>query len=337
MNVGPLIEQLLAGQDLTTDQAEEIMRHMISGEAPEAVIGGFLIALKSKGATGRELAAFVRAMREASTPLDHDLPQVVDTCGTGGGAASFNISTATAFIIAAAGGRVAKHGNRGVTSSCGSADVLEALGADMDLPLERKASLLHNVGITFLYAPAHHPAMRHVGAARKALGTRTVFNQLGPLANPAGANRQIIGVYDAALLQPMAEALAELGTDRALVVHGEDGLDEVSPVADTKAWRVWRGHAEPADMTLASLGLEPISADSLRPGETAEENGSILREAISDVSSPRFAAILPSAAIALWMSGFAELPVQGVERARDLVASGDVSRKLDEFIEATRR
>lgn len=337
MNVGPLIEQLLAGQDLRTDQAAEIMRHMISGEASDAAIGGVLIALKSKGATGRELAAFVRAMREASTPLDHDLPQVVDTCGTGGGTASFNISTATAFIIAAAGGRVAKHGNRGVTSSCGSADVLEALGADMDLPLERKASLLHNVGITFLYAPAHHPAMRHVGAARKALGTRTVFNQLGPLANPAGANRQIIGVYDAALLQPMAEALAELGTDRALVVHGEDGLDEVSPVADTKAWRVWRGHAEPSDLKLSELGLDPVGSDALAPGETAEENGAILREAIGDADSPRFAAILPSAAVALWMSGFAELPSQGVERARELVASGDVSRKLDEFIEATRR
>lgn len=337
MNVGPLIEQLLAGQDLSGDQATEIMRHMISGDAPEAVIGGFLIALKCKGATGRELAAFVRAMREASTPLTHDLPQVVDTCGTGGGAPSFNISTATAFIIAAAGGRVAKHGNRGVTSSCGSADVLEALGADMDLPLERKASLLHNVGITFLYAPAHHPAMRHVGAARKALGTRTVFNQLGPLANPAGANRQIIGVYDASLLQPMAEALAELGTDRALVVHGEDGLDEVSPAADTRAWRVWRGHAEPADLKLADLGLEPVASSALTPGTTAEENGAILREAIADPESSRFAAILPSAAVALWLSGFAEVPRHGVEKARELVASGEVLRKLDEFIEATRR
>ncbi len=336
MNVGPLIEQLLSGQDLAPEQAESLMAFMISGEAGDAQIAGVLIALKAKGATGRELASFVRAMRAAATPLHHDLPQVVDTCGTGGGAPSFNLSTATAFIVAAAGGRVAKHGNRGVTSSCGSADVLEGLGANMDLDIERKTALLHNIGITFLFAPAHHPAMRHVGAVRKALGTRTVFNQLGPLANPAGANRQIIGVYDASLLKPMADALRDLGTDRALVVHGDDGMDEISPCADSQAWRVWRGVAEPVAMKLSELGLAPIDPATLAPGSDATENGAILREALSEAASPRFQAILPSAAVTLWLAGLADVPLQGVALARDVVASGAAARKLDEFIEATR-
>lgn len=336
MNVGPLIDQLLAGQDLDNDSARGLMAYLISGEAGDAEIAGVLVALKSKGATGHELAAFVRAMREASTPLEHDLPQVIDTCGTGGGRPSFNLSTATAFIVAAAGGRVAKHGNRGVTSACGSADVLEAMGANMDLDVHRKASLLHNVGITFLFAPAHHPAMRHVGPARKALGTRTVFNQLGPLANPAGANRQIIGVYDVSLLQPMAEALRDLGTDRALVVHGEDGMDEISPMADTLAWRVWRGMAEKTTLKLADLGLEPVDSSALEPGTDAAESAAILIEALSNADSPRFAAVLPSAGVTLWLAGLADLPAQGVELARTLVRNGDVRRKVDEFIEATR-
>lgn len=336
MNVGPILDQLLVGQDLENEQAQAVMAYLISGEAPDAIIGALLIAIKSKGATGRELAAFVRAMRAASTPLEHELPQVIDTCGTGGGAPSFNISTATSFIVAAAGGRVAKHGNRGVTSVCGSADVLEALGANMDLSIDRKAVLLRDVGITFLFAPAHHPAMRHVGPARKALGTRTVFNQLGPLANPAGANRQIVGVYEPSLLQPMAEALRDLGTERALVVHGEDGMDEISPVADTMAWRVWRGSAEPTSLKLSDLGLEPVEAAALLPGEDAESSAEILREAISDIQSPRFGAVLPSAAVTLWLAGLVDLPTAGVDRVRQIVGSGDAARKLQEFIEATK-
>lgn len=335
MNVGPVIEQLLNHVDLSPEQAEELMDFMISGSAPEAQIAGILIALKSKGATGKELAAFTRAMKTVAVTLPHQMPQVIDTCGTGGGIPSFNISTATAILIAAAGGKVAKHGNRGVTSACGSVDVLEALGAKIELPAERNAELLQEVGLAFLFAPAHHAAMRHVGPTRRALGTRTVFNQLGPLANPAGANRQLIGVYSPDLLEPMAHALNELGCERGLVVHGADGMDEVSPCGPTYAWRVWRNTVEPMTIELSTLGLEPCDPSVLAPGEDAAANAAILREAISVVDSPRCAAILPSAGIALWLGGLADLPASGVDLARTLVSSGQASRKLEEFVEAT--
>lgn len=337
MNVGPIIEQLLAGHDLLPEQAEGLMDYLISGQADDVRIAGILIAMKAKGATGAELASFARAMKRVAIPLEHDLPQVLDTCGTGGGIPSFNISTATAIIIAAAGGKVAKHGNRGVTSACGSVDVLEALGVKFDLPPDRNREVLSEVGLAFLFAPSHHSAMRHVGPARKALGTRTIFNQLGPLANPANANRQMIGVYEPQLLQPMAEALRDLGCDRGLVVHGADGMDEVSPCTSTFTWRVWRGKAEHSLMDLRDLGLEPISPTALTPGETAQENADILREAISDAHSIRFAAILPSAATALWVAGLADLPIQGVDLARELVSSGRALRKLEEFVQATNR
>jgi anthranilate phosphoribosyltransferase len=337
MNVGPVIDQLLSGVDLDSMQAQDVMAFLISGEASEAQIAGILVALKSKGASGGELAAFARAMRASALTLDHDFPQLIDTCGTGGGIPSFNISTATAVLIAAAGGRVAKHGNRGVTSSCGSVDVLEALGAKIELDPAQNIRNLGEVGLAFLFAPTHHAAMRHVGPTRRALATRTVFNQLGPLANPAGANRQLIGVYDPSLLAPMAEALAALGCERGLVVHGANGMDEVSPCGPTLAFRVWRGMTEPVTLELSEFGLEAVSPEALLPGETAAENAAILREAISEVGSPRCAAVLPSAAAALWLAGLAEVPAVGVELARELIASGAATRKLDEFIEATHR
>lgn len=337
MNAGLVIEQLLSGQDLAPDQARELMSFMISGQAGEAQVAGILIALKSKGATGRELAAFAQAMREVALTLNHELPQLIDTCGTGGGIPSFNISTATAILIAAAGGKVAKHGNRAVTSACGSVDVLEALGVRIEISPQRNLEILDQVGLAFLFAPTHHAAMRHVGPVRRALGTRTVFNQLGPLANPAGANRQLIGVYDASLLQPMAEALAALGCDRGLVVHGADGMDEVSPCGQTYAYRVWRGIAEPMNVDLADLGLSALPPSVLTPGDSAAENAAILREAISNPESDRFGAILPSAATALWLAGLVELPLAGVTLVRELVSSGAGIAKLDQFIEATNR
>ena len=312
------------------------MRHLTSGEAPDAQIGGFLVALRAKGVTSSELAAFAQVLRERAAALTHEHKDLVDTCGTGGGRPSFNISTAAAIVAASAGARIAKHGNRGVTSACGSADVLEALEVNIQLPIERQTQVLNEAGIVFMFAPAHHPAMRHVGPARKALGLRTVFNQLGPLANPAGARRQLIGVYEQAMVRPMAEALVRLGVERALVVHGEDGLDEISPSKPTRYAKVVGGQLTEGRWTPGDFGLKELSEAHLDPGESVAANAAILREAISVASSPRSAAVLPSAAAALWLAGLVEDLPRGARMAREAIATGAAARKLQQLAGLTK-
>lgn len=331
MAFAPLIEPLLSGTNLSSQQARDLMTYIMSGEAPEAQIGGALIALRIKGCTGTELAAFARVLREAATSVDHGLSDVVDTCGTGGGSPSFNISTASAIIAAAAGVKLAKHGNRAVTSKCGSADVLEAVGVKIGGDIEDLKQTLLKLGIVFLFAPAHHAGMKNVGPTRRALEVRTVFNQLGPLANPAGASIQLVGVYDAALLQSMGEALAELGTRRAILAHGRDGLDEISPVTETDVARVWDGVVKREVWSPASFGLQPLDPAAIAPGADLAENAAILREAISDLQSPRFAAVLPSTATTLWIAGIANSLGEGVELARKAVKEGLAERKLQEL------
>jgi len=227
MALAPVLESLIARRELVPEEARSLITRLMDPETQDAAIAGVLVALRCKGVTGRELAAFASVLRDQSLGLSHEFPTLVDTCGTGGGRPSFNLSTGAAIVAAAAGARVAKHGNRAVTSACGSADVLEALGVVLHAEPEHLVHVLERTGIAFLFAPQHHPGVRHVGAARKALGVRTVFNLLGPLANPAGAKRQLIGVYEAALIRPVAEALQLLGCEHGLVVHGEDALDEI--------------------------------------------------------------------------------------------------------------
>jgi len=326
---------LLVGQDLSSDQARELMQYLTGGEATDSQIGAATTALRIKSCTATELAAFALVMREQSVGPAHLHEDLVDTCGTGGGAPSFNISTASSFVAAAAGVRIAKHGNRGVTSKFGSADVLEYLGARIQTDWDVLLRMLDIVGLGFLFAPAHHPAMKNVGSARKELGYRTVFNQLGPLANPAHAKRQLIGVYDHRLAFPMAEALMKLGTQRALVAHGEDGLDEISPVAPTRFALLWDGELSEGILSPKGFGLEPVTPESIRQGSSAEENANLLRESITDVDSDRCTAILPSAACAIWIAGLAPERRSATDMAREVVASGAARAKLEEFITAS--
>ena len=327
-----LIAPLLAGKDLTFEEACELMVYLTSGEGTDAQIGAALTALKIKSATATELAGFAQVMRDNAVSPEHPHTDLVDTCGTGGGVPSFNISTASSFVAAAAGVKIAKHGNRGVTSAYGSADVLETLGAKIQSEWGVLLRMLDQVGIGFLYAPAHHPAMRHVGKARKELGFRTVFNQLGPLANPAGAKRQLIGVYDAGLAFPMAEALMMLGTERALIAHGEDGLDEISPVTRTRFALLWDGELSEGILSPTGFGLKPISREAVLPGNSAEENAALMLEAITDVNSERCTAILPSAACAIWISGITPDRKSAAELGREVVQSGAAREKLEQFI-----
>ena len=332
MTVDHLLPSLVSRDPLPPELAEEVMAWLISGAANEAQVGGVLLALRVRGISGPELAGFARALRARAITLRPVYNDLVDTCGTGGGISSFNLSTAAAFVAAGAGVRIAKHGNRGVTSKCGMGDVLEALGVALGGSLDALEARLETTGIAFLFAPAHHPAMANVGKARRDLGVRTVFNQLGPLANPAGARRQLIGVYDSSLMQGMAEALNELGSERVLLVHGEDGLDEISAVAPTEAYHLQGGKIEPMRLTPADFGLIPISAEALASGRDAAENADILREAISDIGSNRAMAVLPNAAAAIWLAGLEPTFMAAADRARSSIASGKAAQKLAEAI-----
>lgn len=328
---------LLRGEDLDEEAARRLMTLLTSGKAADAQIGAFGAALRIKGATATELAAFAAVLREQSVAVEHPFDDLVDTCGTGGGVPSFNISTASSFVAAAAGARIAKHGNRGVTSPYGSADVLETLGAEIQTSDDVLLRMVERVGIGFMFAPARHPALRHVGPARRDLGFRTVFNQLGPLANPANARRQLVGVWDHRLALPMAEALMKLGTERALLAHGEDGLDEISPSAPTRFALVWEGELSEGVLTPRSFGLREIDHAAIAPGETAEANAELLREAVTDVDSDRCTAILGSAACAIWIAGLAPERRSATDLAREAVRSGAARAKLEEFIAESRR
>ncbi|MDR3688840.1 MAG: anthranilate phosphoribosyltransferase [Fimbriimonas sp.] len=332
MTFSELVHPLIERKDLTTEQAERLMEYMMSGSATEAQIGGVLLGLRIKGINTHELAAFARILRQKATVLEHAFDDLVDTCGTGGGTASFNISTSAAIIACSAGARIAKHGNRAVTSTCGSADVLEALGIPVTMDGARLSHSLESLGIVFLFAQAHHPAMKHVGKARKELGVRTVFNQLGPLLNPAGASRQLIGVYDPSIIHNMGHALFELGCERALIVHGMDGLDEISPVTPTSYVKVWDRHVSSGTLHLSDFGLEPVDRSALAPGKNLEDSAAILREAISDVDSPRSKAVLPSAAAAIWIAGLEDTLPAAVDRARSAIQSGLAEQKLGQLI-----
>ena len=273
---------------LTRDEAREVMTEILRGEATPAQIGAFLVALHMKGETVEEIVGLAQAIREQATPLQSEDGEalglsgtgrdaLVDTCGTGGDTSgTFNISTATALVIAGAGIRVAKHGNRSISSKCGSADVIEALGVKIDLPPARIAACLEETGIAFLYAPAMHSAMRHVQPIRRELKLRTVFNLLGPLTNPAHASAQVVGVYSAELVEKLAEALKELGLQRALVVHGHDGLDEITITGPSKVAEVRDGQVRTYEVSPEQFGLQRGTLDKIAGGDV-QENAAIIR------------------------------------------------------------
>src|SRR5882762_2025993 len=304
-------------QSLTRDEARGVMSEVLTGQCTDAQIAALLVALHMKGETVEEIVGFAEAIRAAAAPLavpgnstidvsDTERDALVDTCGTGGDASgTFNISTATALVAAGAGVRVAKHGNRSVTSKCGSADVMEALGVNINLPPTRITECLKEVGIAFLFAPAMHSAMKYVQPARRDLRLRTVFNLLGPLTNPAQASAQVVGVYSDDLVEKLAEALSMLGLRRALVVHGSDGLDEITITGPTRIGEVRDGQVHTYEVTPEEFGLQPAALEDIAGGD-ATLNASLIRDVLSGKNSPRREVVLLNAAAALVAAGRAD-------------------------------
>ncbi len=330
-----VIAKLLDGEDLSLAEAEAAMDTIMSGQATPAQIGGFLVALRMKGETVEEIAGCARSMRRNAVrvPLQQDGP-LVDTCGTGGDrSGTFNISTTVAFVVAGAGLPVAKHGNRSVSSKCGSADVLEALGANIQLGPEQVARCIEEVGIGFLFAPNFHPAMRYAIGPRRELGVRTVFNILGPLTNPAFATHQVLGVYDPALTEVMARVLAEMGSRAAFVVHGADGLDELSTTGVNRVSHLRDGRVETFELDPTELGFSRVSLEALRGGDV-QENAAICRRILAgEERGPQRDVVLLNAAAAL-AAETGDLRA-GLERARESLDSGAALQKLNAFVTLT--
>jgi anthranilate phosphoribosyltransferase len=330
------IDALASGRDLAADEAAAVLREIMSGDASEVEIAAFLIGLRAKGETEDELAGLARTMRELATPVDVGRDDLLDTAGTGGGRPTFNVSTTAALIAAAAGCLVAKHGNRSATGLSGSADLLEALGARIDLGPDAVAACIREVGFGFMFAPAHHQATRFVVPVRKELAVRTIFNFLGPLTNPAGATRQLIGVSDPRYLGVMAGALARLGAKRALVVSSRDGLDEMSIAASTEVVEVsGDGRVERYDVAPGDVGLSTGAPDAL-DGGTPERNAQVTRAIFAGAPGPERDVALFNAGAAIYAGGRAGTLADGVRLAAEAVDSGAVTRTLDAYVEATR-
>lgn len=328
------IETLVSGQSLSMDEAAQVMEEIMTGEATPAQFGAFVTALRLKGESVDEIAGLARVMRARAASVTISEP-TVDTCGTGGDAfGTFNISTTAAFVVAGAGRKVAKHGNRAMTSQCGSADVLEALGAKIDLGPEGVQHCLEKAGIGFMFAPVFHPAMKYAVGPRREIGIRTVFNILGPLTNPAGAQSQVLGVSDRNLAPRMAEVLQRLGCRHVLVIHGEDGLDEISISAKSTIWELKGDSLSSYTITPEELGINRTSIEDIKGG-TASENAGMLRDVLKGKEGPKRDVVLVNAAAGLVAGDLSEKLSEGVELARNIIDSGRALRKLEEFIKVS--
>ena len=330
------IHSLVEGRALTGETARLALREIMNGEATAAQIAAFITALRIRGETPEVIAGCALALREHFTPVPSRATETVDTCGTGGdGAQTFNISTAAAFVAAGAGVVVAKHGNRGVSSRCGSADVLAALGVELHLSPAALAQCLDEVGIAFLFAPNLHPAMKFAIGPRREIGIRTIFNILGPLSNPAGAARGVLGVFDAGFVRPMAEAARTLGARRLFVVHGDDGLDEITLTTSTQYAEVVEGRIETGSWTPELFDLPRCRTKDLAGGDAAE-NASLLRRILDGEPGPRRHIVLANAAAAIVAGGRATDLRGGVARAAESIDSGAARAKLDALIQRSR-
>lgn len=330
-----VLTRVLRGEDLAEDEAAEVMGALMRGEGETAEVAGLLVALAAKGEAPSEIAGFVRAMLEAAEPIEVE-GSLVDTCGTGGDrSGTFNISTVAALVVAAAGQPVAKHGNRAASSTCGSADLLEAFGLDLELAAEHVATTLRELGIGFLFARRFHPAMRHVAPVRAQLGVRTVFNVLGPLSNPAGAEHQVVGVTDERTAQVMAEALARLGRRHALVLRGDDGLDELSTTGPSRVWEVVDGRVRRWELDPARLGIAPATLADLQGGDIAD-NVAIAEEVLGGEPGPRADIVALNAAAALYAADHVDDLAAGLARAREVLASGEALRLRDDWVARSR-
>ncbi len=337
MEIREALARLIEHQNLSAHEAQAVMGQIMAGQATPAQIGALLAALRMKGETVEEITGFARAMRQGAVTVRPKHRLIADTCGTGGdGLATFNISTAAAFVVAGAGLPVAKHGNRSVSSRCGSADVLQALGVQVELPPERVSACIDQIGIGFLYAPSFHPAMKHAAGPRREIGVRTVFNILGPLANPAGVQVQVLGVYDPALTETMARVLAGLGCQAAFVVHGAGGLDELSTTGPNRVSFLHGGRVETFLLDPETLGLPGADLSDLQGGD-AESNAEILRAVLSGEPGPRRDVVRLNAAAALVAAGIASDLRHGLHLAARSIDSGEARERLEALVAFTNR
>ncbi len=336
MEMQAAIAAVIEGRDLSGEEMQGVMRRIMTGEATPAQIGGFLVGLRMKGETVEEIAAAASVMRQLATPVKVGGDHLVDTCGTGGDAAgTFNISTASAFVVAAAGGRVAKHGNRSISSRSGSADVLEAAGVNLDLTPDQVARCVEEVGVGFMFAPRHHGAMKHAIGPRREMGVRTLFNLLGPLTNPASAPNQVIGVFSDRWVEPLARVLERLGSRHVLVVHAEDGMDEISVGAATHVAELRDGEVRDYFITPEQFGLERADVSQLAV-EGAEESLATIRRVLADEPGPARDIVLLNAGAAIYCAGLAPDLAAGIQRAREAIASGAAARRLERLVELSR-
>jgi anthranilate phosphoribosyltransferase len=339
IDIRDALDRIAHGKDLATDEMASVMRCIMTGEASDAQIGAFLMGMHLKGETLDEISGAVSVMRELATGVEVGGEHLVDIVGTGGdGANLFNVSTAAAFVVAAAGGRVAKHGNRSVSSNSGSADLLEAAGVKLDITPEQVAQCVNELGVGFMFAPAHHGAMRHAIGPRRELAMRTLFNILGPMTNPAGVRRLLIGVFDGALCRPVAEVLGRLGAEHVLVVHADDGLDEISLATDTRVAEYRDGElreysVHPADFGIPAEGLEGLEADD------AQSSLALIRSALTgatgDQATRAARLIALNAGAAIHVAGLADSIGEGVRAAQDAIASGAAWEKLERLAALT--
>ena len=329
------IHKLIEKKDLSRQEAYDTMTEIMSGNASEPLIASFLTALRMKGEVVNEIAGCAQAMREKSTRIETKQANVIDTCGTGGDSlGTFNISTAAAIVACGAGAVVAKHGNRAISSRCGSADVLTALGVNIEIPKEKVEQCLDHVGIAFLFAPLMHGAMKYAAPVRRELGIRTVFNVLGPLTNPAGARRQVLGVFDKRLTELLARVLLDLGTERAMVVHGEGGLDEISTLGKTMISELKDGSISSYEFHYSSVGISSGTLADVAGGD-AELNASIILNILAGKKNSQRNITVLNAGAAIYISGIAPTFLDGVKLAEESIDSQKAKKKLQELVEAT--
>ena len=335
MDIATAIANVVEKRDLSAADMESVMRTIMTGQATPAQIGGFLVGLRMKGESVDEIAAAARVMRELATRVDIGGAHLVDTCGTGGdGASTFNISTASAIVAAAAGARVAKHGNRSVSSSSGSADVLEAAGVKLDLAPAQVAACIDQVGVGFMFAPQHHSAMRHAIGPRKEMRVRTLFNLLGPLTNPAGAPNQVLGVFSPDWLEPLAEVLRQLGSEHVLVVHAEDGLDEISIAAATRVAELRDGEISVYTIAPEEFGLQRADL-SVIAVDNAEQSLAMIRSVFEDQPGPARDIVRLNAGAAIYAAGLTASLADGVALAAEVIASGKAAHTYQALIDVS--
>ena len=337
MDMPAAIAAVIDKRDLSQDEMESVMRTIMTGDATQSQIGGFLVGLRMKGETVDEITAAATVMRELAEHVNVAGPHLLDTCGTGGdGAKTFNISTAVAFVAAAAGAKVAKHGNRSISSKSGSADVLEAAGVNLDLTPDQVAQCIDKVGVGFMFAPKHHSAMKHAIGPRKEMGVRTIFNVLGPLTNPAGAPNQLLGVFSNHWVAPLAQVLGQLGSKHVLVVHAEDGMDEISIGAPTRVSELKDGEIRTYNITPGEFGIEQGDVSSLAVDDAAQSL-EMIKNVFKNVSGPARDIVLLNAGAAIYAAGLSDSIAGGVETAKQVIANGEAAKKLDALIEVSKQ